>query len=86
MSLPIGASGCISLLYDVAYRYLFENGTYFILLFHVVWLFVNIPLSRSLLSVLCLIDVSITLSVTTPLSIKNPYSLWLDSVFVSLIF
>jgi len=82
--LLIRASGCISLIYNVAYRHLFENGTLFVLLFHVVWLFVNVTLSRSFLPVLWPTDVSVKLSVTIPLSIKNPHSLWLDFVFVSL--
>ena len=61
VSLLIAASGCISLIYDIAYWYLFENGTFLVLLFHVVWLFVNVLLFRRLMPVMWLIDVSITL-------------------------
>jgi len=39
-------------IYDVAHKHLFENGTLFALLFHVVWLLLNVTLSRSLLPVL----------------------------------
>ena len=65
----------LSLIYEVTHRHLFENGTLFALLFHVVWLLLNITLSRSLLPVLWLIVVSMTLSVATLLSIKNSHSL-----------